>query len=65
MGRRSFSWYFEEFRVRIAGLRTWYRRPEDLADLMTRCGFVVLTLSPTPSNDELFWLVGRAAEMAE
>ncbi len=63
--RRSFSWYFEEFRVRIAGRRTWYRRPEDLAGLMTGCGFVVLTLAPTPSNDELFWLVGRAEEMAE
>jgi cyclopropane fatty-acyl-phospholipid synthase-like methyltransferase len=63
--RRSFSWYFEEFRVRIAGRQTWYRSPEDLAGLMTGCGFVVLTLSPTPSNDELFWLVGRAGETAE
>jgi uncharacterized protein len=63
--RRSFSWYFEDFRVRVAGKRTWYRRPEDLAPLMTRCGFVILTLSPTPSNDELFWLVGRAGELAE
>ena len=56
--KRSFSWHFEDFRVRITGRRPWYRTSEDLNSMMTNGGFVDLQLSAA-SNSELFWMVGR------
>ena len=57
-GKRSFLWYFEDVRVRIAGRRPWYRTPEDLTGMMTAAGFLDLQLSAA-INSELFWMVGR------
>lgn len=58
-GRRSFSWHFEDLRVRIAGRHTWYRTPEDVIRMMTAAGFIELQLTAA-INSDLFWMVGRA-----
>lgn len=56
--RPSLSWYFEDYRARLSGATTWYRRPEELTALLVSCGFSGATSEAT-ANSELFWLVGH------
>ncbi len=58
-GRRSWCWHLEDRRVRLAGHRTYYRSPEQLAALVQQLGFTVLVNELTPKDKELAWLLCR------
>lgn len=58
-GKRSFSWYLEDLRVRFSGAKAWYRTQEDMARLLADNGFALAHQSPA-RNSELWWMVGRA-----
>jgi len=58
-GRCSLSWLVEEFRVRLAGMATHYRQPEQLRDMVQGVDRVTLSLT---GNQELVWLVGQKNE---
>jgi cyclopropane fatty-acyl-phospholipid synthase-like methyltransferase len=58
-GRRSFYWYIEDLRVKLAGIRPCYRTLSDLIALMEKSGFTILATPPT-GNKELVWAVGQA-----
>ncbi len=58
-GKRSVSWYVEDYRIRIMGRRPWYRTSEDLTRLMLEAGFFDLQLTAA-MNSELFWMLGHA-----
>lgn len=57
-GRKSVYWYVEEYRIRLAGQRAWYRTPETMIRVLQKCGFVIIGQNPS-ANSELYWLVGR------
>jgi len=54
----SAAWYLEDWRVRLSGRQSWYRRPEDLCRMLAEAGFAELKLQAA-MNRELFWLSGR------
>ena len=57
-GKRSWYWFVEDLRVRLAGGRAWYRSPEAMTALMQRCGFAAPQVHQA-ANADLFWLTGR------
>ncbi|WP_028584076.1 methyltransferase domain-containing protein [Desulfogranum mediterraneum] len=56
-GRRSWSWWLEEYRIRLSGHRASYRSQAQLAELLSRTGYRVTMSQLSPANPELFWLV--------
>ncbi len=62
--RLSWYWRIEDYRIRLAGRRPWYRSTEKMAELMRAAGFVVTVNEVSASNPELVWMVGRADHVA-
>jgi predicted exporter/SAM-dependent methyltransferase len=54
--RRSWLWYLEESRIRMAGTGSWFRTPEEVAELFGSTGFSLEINRVTNNNPELFWL---------
>lgn len=61
LGRRSFYWFVEDFRVRLTGIRPCYRSLKDMIQIMEKCGFTILP-PHTTGNNELVWAVGQASK---
>jgi predicted exporter/SAM-dependent methyltransferase len=55
----SWSWKWEDLRIRVQGGTPHYRSPEQLAERLARAGFSAITHRVTPTNSELIWLCGR------
>ena len=58
-GRRSWLWYLEQYRVKLARMTGTYRSPQEMETLLAEAGFTVEMNRVTPENPELFWLKGR------
>jgi SAM-dependent methyltransferase len=58
----SKSWRLEDYRIRLSGGKPWYRSTEEMVGLMTEAGFVMETNMTSSSNNELIWMIGRAAK---
>ena len=58
----SKSWRLEDFRIRLAGGKPWYRSIDTMAGLMTAAGFVLETNKVSSGNNELIWMIGRAVK---
>ncbi len=58
-GRRSWLWYLEEYRIKLARMTGSYRTPQEMETLLAEAGFTVEVNRVTLENPELFWLKGR------
>jgi len=58
----SKSWRLEDYRIRLSGGTPWYRSTDKMVGLMTEAGFVMETNMTSSSNNELIWMIGRAAK---
>jgi len=61
-GRPSWSWWLEDWRVKVSGHRSWYRSKEQMAELLQEAGFVIIINEVSATNPELVWVVGRVAK---
>lgn len=57
----SKAWRLEDYRIRLAGGKPWYRSAARMAELITEAGFVIDTNITSSSNNELVWMIGRPA----
>jgi SAM-dependent methyltransferase len=56
----SWSWRFEDVRIRLSGGRAWYCSFEQMSGLMKKAGFTIIVGEVSAVNPELVWMVGRA-----
>ncbi len=61
-GVPSLSWKLEEYRIKLAGKKTYYRDADTMAVLLKEAGFQVKVNSVSRSNQELVWLMGCASK---
>ena len=61
--RRRFPWvwWFENAKLRLAGVPAYYRSAEMLEKMIARSGFQMTDTLPSGVHDELVWLVAGAA----
>ena len=55
----SWSWRLEDFRVKSAGQKPYYRSPEVLTVMLEKLGFIIEKNEVSLQNPELYWLVAR------
>jgi SAM-dependent methyltransferase len=55
----SWSWRFEDVRIRLSGGRAWYCSFEQMTGLMKKAGFAIIVGEVSAVNPELVWMVGR------
>ncbi len=61
-GRVSWSWHFEDVRVRLAGCTPRYRSAADMASFFSDAGYHLICSEQAATNEELIWTVGRVAD---
>ncbi len=61
-GAPSLSWKLEEYRIKLAGKKTYYRDADTMAALLEEAGFHITTNSISRANQELVWLMGRTVK---
>lgn len=54
--RPSFSWLWEDIRIRFGGGQAFYRTQEEVAAVLERAGFLVAVNKVAASNPELVWM---------
>ncbi len=58
-GRPSLSWRLEDFRVKRAGHRAWYRTADQVAELMASAGLRTVYSAISAADTELVWIAAE------
>lgn len=59
-GKPSWSWRFEDYRLKKNSLQPRYRSADSMAEMLCRAGFVPVISEVSITNPELMWMVVRA-----
>jgi hypothetical protein len=59
--RLPWVWWFENAKLRLAGVPAYYRSAEQLEKMIARSGFQMTDTLPSGVHDELVWLAAGAA----
>ncbi|XCN74023.1 MAG: MMPL family transporter [Candidatus Electrothrix aestuarii] len=62
VGKLSWNWYLEDWRIKSSGGRAYYRPANRMAEFMRQAGFTVVYNEVSAVNRELIWLTGKKEE---
>lgn len=61
-GKYSRTWHFEALKLKIAGIKSYYRSADSLREMMRAAGFEILFSDLSGANPESVWIIGKKTE---